>query len=325
MSGRPRILAARRLPDNVTARLEHDYDATLNPVDEVLDTDELVARAAGHGGLIIANTEQVDASVVAALPESVRIIATFSVGYEHIDVDAASARGITVTNTPDVLTDATADVTMLCLLGAARRATESLLTVREHRWTGWTTTMLLGTHVTGKRIGIFGMGRIGQALARRARGFDMQVHYLNRRRLPPEVEGDATFHDDEASFLANCDFLCLNAPSTPATIGYLNAARIAQLPDGAVVVNTARGNLVDDEALLAALKSGKVAAAGLDVFNGEPRLHPEYQTMMNVFALPHVGSATVETRDAMGFVCLDNLDAYFTGQPVPNALAALPR
>ena len=249
-----------------------------------------------------------------------RVVATFSVGYEHIDVAAARARGIVVTNTPDVLTEATADIAMLCLLGAARRASEGDRMVREGRWVGWDAMLLLGTHLGGKRLGIVGMGRIGQALARRARGFGIAVHYHNRSRLAPEVEAGATYHARLEHLLAVSQFLSINAPSTPDTVRLLDAERIARLPDGAVVVNTARGNMVDDDALIAALGSGKIAAAGLDVFDGEPGLDARYRALDNTFLLPHLGSATRETRDAMGFRCLDNLDACFAGRACPDAL-----
>ena len=315
-----RILATRRLPPNVEARLVRDYQASLNSDDKTLSSAELLAAAEGHDGILCCSTEKFTAEVISALPESVRILATFSVGYEHIDIQAAEKRGLKVTNTPDVLTDATADIAMLCLLAAARRGAEGDRLVRNNEWKGWYTTMMLGTHVSGKRLGIFGMGRIGRAVAQRARGFEMSIHYHNRSRLDGELEHGATFHETPESLLAVSDFLSINAPSSPQTQKFLNAERIALLPDGAVVANTARGNMVDDEALIAALKSGKVAAAGLDVFDGEPDIHPGYRSLDNVFLLPHLGSATHETRDAMGFCCLDNLDAFFAGKPCPTPL-----
>jgi lactate dehydrogenase-like 2-hydroxyacid dehydrogenase len=320
MSDKLRVLAVRALPEAVTERLTRDYDARLNPEDRVMSPEEIGAAAEGCFAAICVATDNFRRETIEKLPDSVKIVATFSVGYEHVDLEAARERGIVVTNTPDVLTDATADVTMLCLLGAARRAWEAETMLRQGRWTGWTTTQLVGVHVTGKRLGILGMGRIGQAVARRARGFGMQIHYSNRRRLAPELEEGATFHADPEAMLPHCDFLSINAPSTPETYHFLNAARIAMLPDGAVVANTARGTLVDDEALVAALKSGKLAAAGLDVFEGEPRVDPRYFDLPNTFLLPHIGSATVETRNAMGFICLDNVDAVAAGRPAPNAL-----
>lgn len=325
MNSRPRLLVTRRMPPNVTERLRRDYEATLNEDDQVFSAEQLRAHTKDHDALLVCASERLNAAAIDGLPASIRMIATFSVGYEHIDVDAAARRGIVVTNTPDVLTDATADVALLCLLGAARRAHEGQSLVREGRWDGWHTTMLLGTHMSGKTLGIIGMGRIGRAVAQRARGFDMQVHYYNRSRLAPELELGAVYHESPETLLPLAQFLSLNAPSSPETLGFLNATRLALLPDRAIVVNTARGDLVDDDALIAALGSGKIAAAGLDVFRGEPRLDTRYGELDNVFLLPHLGSATHETRDLMGFRCLDNLDAFFGGRPCPDALAQVQR
>ena len=315
-----RILCTRRMPPNVDARLVRDYDATLNPKDRIYSEDALLCASDGQDGIVCASGDPMNAGVIERLPDRVRIIATYSVGYEHVAVDAARARGIVVTNTPDVLNDATADIAMLCLLGAARRGAEGDRMVRAGAWVGWHSTMMLGVQVTGKRLGIFGMGRIGRAVARRARGFDMEIHYCNRSRLAPELENGAVWHETPESMLAVSEFLSINAPSSPQTRKFLDAERIALLPDGAVVVNTARGDLVDDDALIDALCSGKVAAAGLDVFAGEPNVEPRYRELDNTFLLPHIGSASRETRDAMGFCCLDNLDAFFAGRPCPNAL-----
>ena len=320
MPDKHRILCTRRMPPHVEARLARDYDATLNPEDRIHVADSFLEAAGGQDGIFCAGGDPLTADVIERLPDTVGILATYSVGYEHIAVDAAKARGIVVTNTPDVLNDATADVAMLCLLGAARRGAEGDRMVRAGEWVGWHSTMMLGVHVTGKRLGIYGMGRIGRAVARRARGFDMEIHYHNRSRLAPTLEHGAVWHDTPESLLAASDFLSINAPSTPETRGFLDAGHIALLPDGAVVVNTARGDLVVDDALIAALRSGKVAAAGLDVFAGEPNLDPRYRELDNTFLLPHIGSASLETRDAMGFCCLDNLDAFFEGRPCPNAL-----
>ena len=317
---KPRILVTRRMPANVDARICRDYQATLNADDRNYSSAKILEAAEGHDGILCCSTENFSADLIAALPESVKILATFSVGYEHIDIPAAKERGLKVTNTPDVLTDATADVAILCLLAAARRASEGDRMVRADRWQGWYTTMMLGTHMSGKRLGIFGMGRIGRAVARRGRGFGMQIHYHNRSRLSDEQEQGATFHETPESLLAVSDFFSINAPSSEQTLKFLNAERIALLPDGAVVANTARGNMVDDEALIDALQSGKLAAAGLDVYDGEPNIHPGYRTLDNVFLLPHLGSATHETRDAMGFSCLDNLDAFFAGKSCPSPL-----
>ena len=321
MSGeRPRVLAARRFPPEIEARLAREFRATLNPADRIYPPAELVAAAREHDAVVCVPSERFSREVLEQVAGSLRIIATFSVGFEHIDVAAARDLGIVVTNTPDVLTDATADAAMLCLLAAARRGAEGDRFVRGGRWKRWHSMLMLGVHVTGKRLGILGMGRIGQAFARRARGFDMEIHYHNRRRLPPDREHGAVFHPDPADLLAVSDVLSIHCPSSPETRRFLNAERIAMLPQGAIVVNTARGDVVDDDALIAALRSGRLAAAGLDVFDGEPDLHPDYLELENAFLMPHLGSATYETRLAMGATCLDNLAAFFAGRPCPQAL-----
>lgn len=319
MTGKPTILVTRRLPSSVEMRAKRDFNAILNPDDRLIGPD-LARRAEGCDGLLICSSEKITAELVKALPASIRAIATFSVGFEHIDLDACKARGIKVSHTPDVLNEAVADIAMLLLLGASRRASEGERMVRAGQWKGWYTTMLLGPQLGGKVLGIVGMGRIGRALARRARAFGMEIHYHNRTRLDPELEAGATYHATADSLLGKSAFLSLHCPSTPESRNFLDAARIARLPDGAVVVNTARGDIVDDEALIAALGSGKLFAAGLDVFAGEPNIHPGYAKLDNVFLLPHLGSATVETRDAMGFCALDNLEAMLAGRPAPNPL-----
>lgn len=321
--GKPRVLATRHFPPDVEARLAANFDAQLNPEDRLYDGPALARAADGFDAIMCAAGDALNAATIATLPASVRMIATFSVGYEHVDVAAAAKRNIVVSNTPDVLTDATADITLLCLLGAARRAHEGASMLRAHNWVGWTPTQLMGTHVTGKRLGILGMGRIGQATADRARAFRMQIHYSNRTRLAPDLEKGAVFHANADDMLPHCDFLSINAPMTPATAKWVNAERIAKLPKGAIVVNTARGGVVDDEALIAALKSGHLASAGLDVFDGEPRIHQGYYDLENAFLLPHMGSATVETRNAMGFKALDNLEAFLLrGQSPPDLVKA---
>jgi len=320
LASKPTILVTRKLPPAVEARATRDYDARLNPDDRIIGPD-LPARSEGCDGLLICSSEKITRDMVARLPASIRAIATFSVGYEHIDLDACRARGIRVSNTPDVLNDAVADLAMMLLLAASRRASEGERMVRAGKWTGWYSTMLLGPQVGGKRLGIVGMGRIGRALAQRARAFGMSIHYHNRSRLGPDLEQGAVFHADPLSLMRSSDFLSLHCPSTPESRNFLNAERIAALPANAVVVNTARGDVVDDAALIAALASGKVFAAGLDVFAGEPNINPAYRDLDNVFLLPHLGSATIETRDAMGFCALDNLDAMLAGKPAPNPLA----
>jgi lactate dehydrogenase-like 2-hydroxyacid dehydrogenase len=315
------LLITRRVPLDVEARAVRDYDARLNPDDLPRSGADLVRLAQGAAAILCCPAEQLDAATIAALPDSVRVIATFSVGYDHVAVAAASARGIVVCNTPGVLSVATAETAMLLVLAAARRAGEGERLVRSGQWQGWAPTQLLGTQVSGKRLGIFGMGRIGRELARMARAFDMQVHYRDQARLPTELEQGAIFHDSDESFLPGCEVLSLNAPGGESTYHWLNAERIALLPKGAVVVNAARGALVDDAALIAALQSGQVSYGGLDVYDGEPVVNPGYLGLQNVVLLPHLGSATVETRNAMGFLALDGIDAVLAGRTPPNVVS----
>ena len=317
---KPIVLVTRRLPPKVEARADRDYDARLNSEDVPRSGADIVRLAEGAAAIVCCPAERLDAATIMALPGTVRVIATFSVGYDHIAIETAAARGIVVCNTPGVLSVATAEIAVLLILAAARRAGEGERLVRSGQWQGWAPTQLIGTEVSGKRLGIFGMGRIGREVARMARAFDMEVHYRDRARLPIELEQGAIFHDSDESFLAQCDVLSLNAPGGEATRHWLNAERIALLPRGAVVVNAARGTLVDDRALIAALQSGQVGFAGLDVYDGEPKVHPGYLGLQNVVLLPHLGSATAETRDAMGFLALDGIDAVLAGRTPPNAI-----
>src|SRR5260221_1096705 len=320
---KPRVLATRHFPPDVEARLAANFDALLNPADRLFDGPALVKAVEGYDAIMCAAGDALSRPTVEALPDCVRMIATFSVGYEHVDVAAAHERNILVSNTPDVLADAPADIAMLCLLGAARRAHEGASMLRTHNWLGWPPTQLMGVHVTGKRIGILGMGRIGQALAERARAFRMTIHYSNRTQLKPDLEKGAVFHANPDDMLAHCDILSINAPMTAETRKWVNAARLARLPKGAIVVNTARGGVVDDEALIAALTSRHLASAGIDVFDGEPKIHQGYYGLQNAFLLPHMGSATVETRNAMGFKALDTLEAFLLrGQQPPDLVKA---
>ena len=313
---KPVLLVTRRLPQAIEARAARDYQARLTASDTPMT--DVVAQAAGANAVICCPGDVFDAALIGALPESVKVIATFSVGYDHVDVAAAKARGIAVCNTPDVLSVATAECAMLLILAAARRAGEGERMIRAGNWLGWAPTQLLGTQVSGRRLGIFGFGRIGRELAKMARGFGMAIHYHDVARLPPELEGDAVFHPTEETFLPVCDVLSLHAPGGAGTRHWLNADRIARLPKGAVVANAARGTLVDDIALVAALTSGQVAAAGLDVYDGEPRVNPGYLGLENVVLLPHLGSATTETRDAMGHLALDGIDAVLAGRTPAN-------
>lgn len=318
---KPVILVTRKLPDAVEDRIRRDYDPILNPDDVLYSSDEIIERAKGVDAILPCHTEQFTADVIARLPESVQAIANFSVGYDHVDTEAARARGLIVTNTPEVLSDATAELTMMLMLGAARRASEGEQLVRTREWKDWSPSFMVGTQVTGKRLGIIGFGRVGKVVAKRARGFDMEIHYNDLQRMPPEFEEGAIYHQTPEDLMPHCDFLTLHCLASPETTKLLNADLIALLPDGAIVVNASRGVVIDDDALIAALKSGKLTAAGLDVYNDEPNIHPEYRRLPNVFLMPHIGSATKETRDAMGFRALDNLDAIFAGREPRDRVA----
>ena len=320
---KPVLLVTRKLPEAIEARAVRDYDARLNPQDAPWAGRgaEIARRAreASAAGILGAPGDQFDAACVDALPPSVKIIATFSVGYDHIDIAAAEARGIVVTNTPEVLSFATAECAFTLMLMAARRAGEGERIVRAGKWEGWRPTQLLGVTLEDKKLGILGFGRIGRELASMADGFRMEIHYRDLDRLPPELELElgAIYHDNDADFLRTIDILSMHVPGTQETRKWLNAARLATMKRGAIVVNTGRGPSVDDAALIAALKSGHIRAAGLDVFDGEPMVHPGYLTLENVALLPHLGSATIETRDAMGHRALDDLDAVLLKGTTP--------
>jgi hydroxypyruvate reductase len=317
---KPRIVIAPSLPQAVLASLPARFmafggDANLT-VDEALAALERDAAEA----LLVSHRHKMTAAVIARLPARLRILATVTVGYDHIDLAAAELRGLVVSNTPDVLTDATADMALLLILAASRRASEADQLMRQ----GWRKNFgmgeFLGRDVSGKRLGIFGMGRIGQAVAARARGFNIKVLYHNRSRLPAALEQGAQYFGELEAMLPQCDILSIHAPSTPDTERVINAARLALLPEGAIVVNTARGQLIDEDALLAALQSGRLFAAGLDVFRREPDFDLRFAALPNVFLTPHIGSATVETRNAMGFRALDNIAAVLAGRPAPDAV-----
>lgn len=321
MTSRHTVLVTRKLPKAVEDRLKRDYDARLNPDDIMYTTDDLIKLSGGTDAILACNTEHFTGDVVLRLPDSVKIVANYSVGVDHCDLESFRKRGIIVTNTPDVLSDATAEIAILLMLGAARRASEGERMMRKGSWNKWSPEFMVGSAVTGKRLGIIGMGRVGQIVAKRALGFEMEIHYCNRSRLPEVNEAGAIYHDSIESLLPVIDILSLNCPATPETINLLTAERIAMLPDGAIVVNTARGALIDEKALVDALNSGKLASAGLDVYRTEPGGSTTISKLPNTFLLPHIGSATIETRNAMGFRALDNLDAYFSNRAPRDRVA----
>jgi len=315
---KPIVVVTSHFIEGVETRIEREYEPRRSTNGAPFKPDELLAAAQGADAMLVTLVDRIDAEFFKRVSASVKVIATYSVGYDHIDLRAAADRKIAIAYTPRVETDAVADLAMLLLLGASRRAYEAQELVRSGAWKSSGATALLGWQPTGKILGIFGMGHIGQAVARRALGFGMKIHYSNPIALPEETVGDAVFHANPLDLLRVSAFLSLNAPECEETHHFLNAKTLQLLPAGAIVVNTARGGLVADEDLIAALQSGQVAAAGLDVYEGEPKLHPGYLALKNTFLLPHIGSATVETRTAMGMLALDNIDAVLSGNPAPS-------
>ena len=301
------------MPD-AERRIASLFRATLNPDDRAMTPAEILDQARHHDGILLTSFDKLGPDFIPSLPDSIRIIATHSVGYDHLSIPQAKAKGIAVTNTPGVLTDATADIALLLILGAARGASWGDRMVRENRWGETTLVSPLGHDVSGKRLGILGMGRIGQAVARRAAAFGMEIHYHSRKPVDGGLAPGARYHARFEDMLPHSDFLSINCASTPETRGMVNATALALLPEGAIVVNTARGDIVDDDALIGALASGRLAAAGLDVFKGEPKIDPRYRGLDNVFLLPHIGSATPGTRSAMAHKCIDNLAQFFRGE-----------
>jgi lactate dehydrogenase-like 2-hydroxyacid dehydrogenase len=306
-----KILVTRNLLAENEKRILDLFNATLNKEDKVLSSDDVISLSKDCDGILCIGGNKFDKEIIDKLSPGVKIIANYAVGYNNVDVDAASARGIIVTNTPEVLTDATADISILLLLGASRRAYEGRKNAESQNWV-WSTNLLLGKQMSNRKLGILGMGRIGRAVAKRARGFGMEIHYHNRSRLTPDLEQGAIFHSDVKSFFSHCDFLSINCPATPETFELLNEETIKFLPDKAVVANAARGDVINDVAMIKALKSGKVFALGLDVYNGEPKINDEYLKLDNLFLLPHLGSATKRTRIDMGDRAIDNLQAFFS-------------
>jgi lactate dehydrogenase-like 2-hydroxyacid dehydrogenase len=303
------LLITREMPPDVLARAQREHEVRELRLTGRFDPQAVLDNLDGVNAILCIPADKFAAALINALPETIKVIATFSVGLEHIDLGAAAARNIKICHTPDVLTTATAELSLTLMLMAARRAGEGERILRAGGWTGLAPTYHLGRGVSGKVLGILGMGRIGRALAKMARGLDMQIHYRNRHRLAPALEQGATYHEDDASFLGALDFLSINVPGGAETFHWLNAERLALLKPGAIVVNTGRGTTIDDDALIAALTSGHIAAAGLDVFANEPAIPPGYLPLENIVLLPHIGSATVETRNAMGFLALDGIKA----------------
>lgn len=322
---RPKVYITRKLPDAVETRMRELFEAELNVDDKPRTREELIAAVKTADVLVPTVTDRIDAALIAEAGPQMKLIASFSNGTDHIDIDAAAKKGITVTNTPNVLTEDTADMTMALILAVPRRLVQGarVLMDKPGEWEGWSPTWMLGRRIWGKRIGIIGMGRIGTAVARRAKAFGLSIHYHNRKRVNPATEDEleATYWDSLDQMLARVDIVSVNCPSTPATFHLLSARRLALLQPTSYVVNTARGDIIDEDALIQALRAGKIAGAGLDVFENEPAVNPKLVKLANegkVVLLPHTGSATIEGRIDMGDKVIINIRTYFDGHRPPN-------
>lgn len=314
---KPKLVVTTRYLPAIEERLEREFDVRREPSGRVLSSGDLLVLADGADAIFITPMDRLEAAFFERVSKSVKVISTYSVGLDHIDLKSAAARNIPIGYTPGVNADATAEIAILLMLGAARRAYEGQELVRTQSWSS-TLRPILGWQLSGKSLGILGMGRIGQAVAKRATAFGMQIHYVNPAELSQDLAGDAIYHRSLAEMLPLCNFLSLHAPETAETHHMIDAKALALLPHGAILVNTARGGLIVDSDVIAALKSGQLAAAGLDVFEMEPAVNPDYLALSNVFLLPHLGSATIETRTRMGMICLDNISAVLLGKPAPS-------
>jgi len=314
---RPKVLVTRRWPEAVEAQLAEQFDVTLNTTDTPLTTEEFRAALLGYDAVLPTVTDKLGADALDVAAPRTRILANYGVGYSHIDMSAAIGHGMTVTNTPDVLSECTADLAMTLLLMVARRAGEGEREIREGRWTGWRPTHLVGTKVSGKTLGIIGYGRIGQQMAHRAHhGFGMKILVQNRSRVAPDVlaDCDAEQVDSVEALLPRCDFVSLHCPGGAENRNLINSKRLELMKSNAFLINTARGEVIDEHALAQALRSKTIGGAALDVFDGEPRINPDLAAADRLVMLPHLGSATRETREAMGFRVIDNLSDFFAGR-----------
>ncbi len=317
---KPVVVVTRKLPDVIETRMMELFDARLNRDDKPLSPAELIEATKLADVLVPTVTDRIDKGVLAQAGQKLRLIASFGTGVDHIDLATARERGITVTNTPGVLTEDTADMTMALILAVSRRLSEGERLMRSGKWTGWGPTTMLGHRIWGKRLGIIGMGRIGQALARRAKGFGLSVHYHNRKRVHPDVEQEleATYWESLDQMLAHMDVVSVNCPHTPGTYHLLSARRLKLLKPHAIVVNTARGEVIDENALTRMLVANEIAGAGLDVFEHEPAVNPKLMALDNVVLLPHMGSATIEGRIDMGEKVIINIKTFVDGHKPPD-------
>jgi len=299
------------------ARASNIWDAKLNSNDQIYSKKKLIVLSKGCDGILSSLTEKIDEDVIKNLPDSVKIISNFAVGFGNIDIQAAKKRNIVVTNTPDVLTDATAEIAMLLILGACRRANEGINWVKKENWK-WSADFLIGKQLTGSRLGILGMGRIGRALAKIAKSFGMEIHYRNRKKLSTEIEDGAKYHESIKSLFSVSDVLSICCPATKETKDIINKDTLEYFPTGAIITNVARGDMIEDEAMVQALVSRKIYAIGLDVYKGEPKIHPEYLKQPTAFILPHLGSATKKTRISMADLAITNIEEFFNSGKCKN-------
>ena len=305
-----KVLITRKLLKSNEERISKLWDAKLNLNDEIYSQNKLIELSKDCDGILCSIVDKIDEETINKLSGSVKIISNFAVGFGNIDLKSAAKKKIVVTNTPDVLTNATAEIAMLLILGAARRASEGIKSVKDKNWK-WSADFLIGKQLEGSKLGILGMGRIGRAVASRAKAFGMQIHYRNRSRLKADLEAGATYHESIQSLFSVSDILSINCPATPETTNIINKETLEFFPKGAIIINSARGDMIDDEAMVQALISRRIFSLGLDVYKGEPNIHPGYLNQPNVFILPHLGSATIKTRTAMADLAIDNIEEYF--------------
>ena len=312
-----KILVTRKLLRSCEDKASKLFNSHLNLNDELYSQKKLLELSKGCDGILSSLTDKIDKETIEKLPETIKIISNFAVGFGNIDIATAKKRNIIVTNTPDVLTDATAEIAMLLILGACRRANEGINWVKKENWK-WSSDFLIGKQLTGSRLGILGMGRIGRAVAKLGKSFGMEIHYRNRSRLKPEVENGAKYHESIKSLFSASDVLSICCPATKETKDIINKETLEYFPTGAIITNVARGDMIDDEAMVKALISRKIYAIGLDVYKGEPKIHPEYLKQPTAFILPHLGSATKKTRTAMADLAIDNIDEFFRSGSCKN-------
>jgi glyoxylate reductase len=308
-----KVFVTRKLLKENEEKLKELFDVKLNSEDKIYSADEIIEGSKNFDGILSSVTDPINSETISKLSSSIKIVANGAVGFGNIDIKAAREKGIAVTNTPDVLTDATADIQILLLLGASRKAYEGRIAAETQSWK-WSWDFLLGKQMSNKRLGILGMGRIGRAVAKRAKAFGMEIHYHNRSKLSSDLEDGAIYHKTIKDLFEQSEFLSLNCPATPETTKIVNKETLSYLKKNTVIGNAARGDIVDDDAMVGAIKNGTVFAYGLDVYNGEPKIHPEYLKLKNIFLLPHLGSATKRTRWDMAYRATKNLEDFFSGK-----------